>query len=59
MGNADDATAARAELDRREIELAEFLRDPARLAAVRAEIARAEAALDSAGRPRRNRRPRT
>jgi hypothetical protein len=46
MGNADDATAARAELDRRDIELADFLRDPARLAAVRAEIARAESALD-------------
>lgn len=43
MGNADDATAARAELDRREIELAEFLRDPARLAAVRAEIQRGDA----------------
>ncbi len=46
MGNADDPAAARAELDAREIELAGFLRDPARLAEVRIEIARAEMALD-------------
>lgn len=48
MGNGDDAAAARADLDRREIELSEFLRDPARLASVRAEIESAEAALDGA-----------
>ncbi|MBL8859140.1 MAG: peptidase M3 [Planctomycetes bacterium] len=48
MGNAADPAAARAELDRLEIELSEFLRDPARLASVRDEIARAEATLDGA-----------
>jgi hypothetical protein len=46
MGLAADAPAARAALDRREIELSGFLRDPERLARVRAEIERAEAALD-------------
>ncbi|MDZ4773903.1 MAG: M3 family metallopeptidase [Planctomycetota bacterium] len=46
MGNADDPTAARAELDRRDIELAEFLRSPERLAEVRREIERAENTLD-------------
>ena len=46
MGNTDDPAAARAELDAREIELNAFLRDPARLAAVREAIERAEATLD-------------
>src|SRR5829696_91169 len=45
MGLAPDPAAARAELDAREIELARFLRDPARLAAVRAEVEAAEAAI--------------
>ena len=47
MGLAPDAAAARAELDAKEIELSRFLRDPARLAAVRAEVEAAEAALDA------------
>jgi len=47
MGNADDAAAARAELARREVDLQGFLGDPARLAAVRAAIAYAEALLDA------------
>lgn len=43
MGLADDADAAQRELDEREIALHAFLQDPARLAQVRAERARAEA----------------
>ncbi|MCO5171670.1 MAG: M3 family metallopeptidase [Planctomycetes bacterium] len=39
MGLAPDAAAARAELDRREIELQRFLRDPGRLGQVRAALA--------------------
>lgn len=57
MGTSDDAPAARAELARREVELQTFLSDPARLAAVRAEIAHAESALDApadAPRPHRD-----
>src|SRR5829696_297097 len=54
MGLASDADRARAELDEREIELARFLRDPARLARVRDEIAAAEARIDD---PDADRRP--
>jgi hypothetical protein len=43
MGNADDPDRARAELDAREIELNTFLRDPERLALVRAMRERADA----------------
>ncbi len=39
MGLTGDAAAARAELDRLEVELQRFLRDPARLARVRAALA--------------------
>jgi hypothetical protein len=46
MGNADDATAARAELDARDIELNAFLRDPERLSSVRNVLGRARAARD-------------
>lgn len=43
MGLVDDAETAQRELDEREIALNGFLQDPARLAAVRAESARARA----------------
>lgn len=43
MGLADDADAAQRELDELEIAVNGFLQDPARLAEVRAERARAEA----------------
>ncbi len=47
MGNADDPDRARADLDAREIELNSFLRDPERLASVRAVLERS-GKLDSA-----------
>ena len=42
MGLSPDAAAARADFDRKEIELKRFLQDPARLAAVRAQREQAE-----------------
>ena len=39
MGLSPDATAARADYDRKEIELKRFLQDPAQLAAVRGQLA--------------------
>lgn len=47
MGLASDANAARAELDRREIELTRFLRDPARLARVRDALSAAKGGATS------------
>lgn len=47
MGLAADADGARRELSEKEIALNAFLADPARLAAVRREIERAEAAIDA------------
>lgn len=44
MGHRADKDAARAELDAREVELQRFLRDPARLAEVKAALAEARAA---------------
>lgn len=46
MGLADDPSAAREDLARKEIELTRFLADPGRLESVRTEIAAAEAAID-------------
>jgi len=44
MGLRADADAARAELDRREVELKRWIQDPARLERAREELARAEGA---------------
>ena len=46
MGLADDAQAAQRDLDEKEVALQRFLCDPARLAAVRAELARTQDALE-------------
>ena len=46
MGLSDDADAAQTDLDEKEVLVKRFLQSPERLADLRAEIARAEAALD-------------
>jgi hypothetical protein len=51
MGLGDDADADRAAFARHEVAWSSFLQDPARLAAVRAEIAVAEEAVDGPGEP--------
>ena len=48
MGLSDDADAARKDLDDKEVLVNRLLQDPERLANLRTEIARAEAALKAA-----------